>query len=104
MNEKRKERESPAGHRLALDPLAESGSQTVPAFIARPAAAPIYHGSEVLSDVVVADFEIETCGEGDAFVVAPDHRMRALTWLNTIWAANTGLENWCSKITRKQAA
>ena len=37
-------------------PLAEGGSQTVPAFIARPAAAPIYHGFEVLRDVVVGGF------------------------------------------------
>ena len=56
MTEKGKEPESPAGHPLALDPLAESGSRTEPAFIARPAGAPVYHGFEVLSDVVVGEF------------------------------------------------
>jgi hypothetical protein len=34
----RKERKPPTGRPLALDPFAESGSQTEPAFIARPAA------------------------------------------------------------------
>jgi len=88
MTEKHKEPESPTGHPLALDPLAESGSQTEPAFIARPAGAPVYHGFEVLSGVVVGsftfgkitDFEIETCNEGDAFVVAPDNSRAGLVW------------------------
>jgi hypothetical protein len=88
MTEKGKEPESPAGHPLALDPLAESGSRTEPAFIARPAGAPVYHGFEVLSDFVVAgftfgkitDFEIEICDEGDAFVVAPDNSRAGLVW------------------------
>jgi hypothetical protein len=60
MTEKRKEPEPPIGRPLALDPLAASGWQTEPAFIARPAGAPVYHGT---------DFEIETCDEGDAFMV-----------------------------------
>ncbi len=82
------EPEPPTGHPLALDPLAESSSQTEPAFIARPAGAPVYHGFEVLADVVVGgftygkitDFEIETCDEGDAFVVAPDNSRAGLVW------------------------
>jgi hypothetical protein len=53
MTEKRKEPKPPTGRPLALDPFAESGSQTVPAFIARPAGAPVYHGFEVLNDVVL---------------------------------------------------
>ena len=44
------------GRPLALDPLAERGSQTESAFITRPAGAPVYHGFEALSDVVVGDF------------------------------------------------
>jgi hypothetical protein len=88
MAEKRKEPESPKGRPLALDPLAESGSRTEPAFIARPAGAPVYHGFDVLSDVVVGgftfgkitDFEIEQCDEGDAFVVAPDNSRAGLVW------------------------
>jgi hypothetical protein len=88
MAEKRKEPEPPTGRPLALDSLAERGSQTEPAFIGRPAGAPVYHGFEVLTDVVVGgftfgkitDFEIETCGEGDAFVVAPDNSRAGLVW------------------------
>ncbi len=88
MTEKRKEPEPPTGPPLSLDPLAEGDSQTEPAFIARPAGVPVYHGFEVLSDVVVlgftfgkiTDFEIETCHEGDAFVVAPDNSRAGLAW------------------------
>ena len=71
-----------------LDPFAQSGSQTEPAFIARPAGAPVYHGFGVLNDVVVGgftfgkitDFEIKPCNEGDAFVVAPDNSRAGLVW------------------------
>jgi hypothetical protein len=28
----------------------------------------------------ITDFEIETCGEGDAFVVAPDNSRAGLVW------------------------
>ncbi len=88
MAEKRKEPEPPIGRPLALDPFAKSGSQTEPAFVARPAGAPVYHGFEVLSDVVVggftfgeiSDFEIQTCNEGDAFVIAPDNSRAGLVW------------------------
>jgi hypothetical protein len=88
MTEKRKEPEPPTGHPLALDPLAKSSSQTEPAFIARPAGAPVYHGFKVLSDVVVGgftfgkitDFDIEACTQGDAFVVAPDNSRAGLVW------------------------
>jgi hypothetical protein len=88
MSEKRKEPEPPTGRPLELDSLAKSGSQTEPAFIARPVGAPVYHGFEVLSDVVVGgftfgkitDFDTETCDEGDAFVVAPDNSRAGLVW------------------------
>ncbi len=88
MTEKRKEPEPRTGHPLALDPLAQSGSQTEPAFIARSAGTPLCHGFEVLGDVVVGgftfgkitDFEIETCNEGDAFVVASDNSRAGLVW------------------------
>jgi hypothetical protein len=88
MAEKRKEPKPPKGRPLALDPLAESSSRTEPAFIARPAAAPVYHGFEILNDVVVGgftfgkitDFEIKPCDQGDAFVVAPDNSRAGLVW------------------------
>jgi hypothetical protein len=88
MAEERKEPELPKGRPLAFDPLAESGSQTEPAFIAKPAGAPVYYGFEVLNDAVVGgftfgkitDFEIEPCNQGDAFIVAPDNSRAGLVW------------------------
>jgi len=76
------------GHPIALDPLAKSASQTEPAFVARPEGAPVYHGFQVLSDVVVegftfgkiSDFDAEPCTEGDAFVIAPDNSRAGLVW------------------------
>lgn len=76
------------GRPLAVDPKAVSGSSTEPAFIARPAGVPVYHGFEVLEDVVVdgfifgkiTDFEAEPCQEGDAFLIAPDNSRAGLVW------------------------
>jgi len=76
------------GRPLAVDPNATSSSSTEPAFIAKPAGAPVYHGFQVLEDVVVGgftfgkitDFEAEPCREGDAFVVAPDNSRAGLVW------------------------
>jgi len=73
---------------MALDPLAKSASRTEPAFVAKPESAPIYHGFQILSDVVVerftfgkiSDFDAEPCTEGDAFVVAPDNSSAGLVW------------------------
>lgn len=70
----------PKGRPLSLDPNAESASSELPAFLARPANKPVYHGFSVLADVVVdgftfgkiTDFEEEVADDGDAFVVAPD--------------------------------
>ena len=88
MSDERKKPELPVGRPLAIDPLAGSGSQTEPAFIARPAGAPVYHGFEVLADVSVkgftfgkiTDFEAEPCDAGDAFVIAPDNSRAGLVW------------------------
>jgi hypothetical protein len=76
------------GHPLADDPAAESASRDLPAFLARPANAPAYHGLQVLSDVCVdgftfgkiSDFEAELANEGDAFVIAPDNSRAGLVW------------------------
>jgi hypothetical protein len=85
MSDKNKE---PTGRPLALDPLAQSASRNAPAFIAKPSGAPVYHGFEILHDVVVdgftfgkiTDFETEPYDEGDAFVVAPDNSRAGLVW------------------------
>jgi hypothetical protein len=78
----------PKGRPLAIDPDAVSASRVEPAFIARPTGAPVYHGFQMLEDVVVegftfgkiTDFEAELCEEGDAFVVAPDNSRAGLVW------------------------
>ena len=82
------EKKPETGRLLAVDPLAESGSATEPAFIARPAGTPVYHGFEVLNDIVVegftlgkiTDFEKEPSDVGDAFVIAPDNSRAGLVW------------------------
>jgi hypothetical protein len=87
-NEKTKEPPASQGHPLALGPNARSASPTEPAFIARPEGAPVYHGFQVLPDVVVegftfgtiTDFEAGPCDAGDAFVIAPDGSRAGLVW------------------------
>jgi hypothetical protein len=78
----------PRGRPIAVDPKATSASASEPAFIARPAGAPVYHGFQVLEDIIVegfafgkiTDFEAEPSQEGDAFVVAPDNSRAGLVW------------------------
>jgi hypothetical protein len=80
--------EQSRGRPLALDPDVASASLTEPAFVAKPEEAPVYHGFQVLSDVVVngftlgkiTDFEAEGALTGDAFVVAPDNSRAGLVW------------------------
>jgi hypothetical protein len=76
------------GRPLALDPDARSARADLPAFLARPDDAPVYHGFPVLADVTVdgfsfgmiTDFEGQPDTEGDAFVVAPDGSRAGLVW------------------------
>lgn len=76
------------GRPIAADPKAARASASEPAFIARPTAAPVYHGFQVLEDLVVegftfgkiTDFEVEPSHEGDAFLVAPDNSRAGLVW------------------------
>jgi len=76
------------GRSVAVDDTAKSGSEDLPGFLARPAGAPVYHGFQILSDVVVdgftlgliTDFGAEGSSAGDAFVVAPDNSRAGLVW------------------------
>jgi hypothetical protein len=76
------------GRPLATDATAESTSESLPGFLAKPPQAPVYHGFRVLQDVVVdgftlgaiTDFEAEPTAEGDAFVIAPDNSRAGLVW------------------------
>ena len=82
------EETNPTGRPLAVDRTAESTSEDLPGFLAKPKGAPVYHGFPILSDVavdgftlgVITDFEAERCSEGDAFVVAPDNSRAGLVW------------------------
>jgi hypothetical protein len=84
----RKNPQTSKGRPLAVDPSARSTSKTDPAFVARPQGAPVYHGFQILSDVVVdgftfgkiTDFEAQASDEGDAFIVAPDDSRAGLVW------------------------
>jgi hypothetical protein len=88
MSDEGKKSATPTGRPLAVDHSAASTSQHEPGFIARPSSAPIYHGFQILSDVVVdgftfgkiTDFDAEPCEYGDAFVVAPDDSRAGLVW------------------------
>lgn len=76
------------GRPLATDPSAASASPSEPAFISPHPGAPAYYGFPILNDVAVdgfafgkiTDFELESCNEGDAFVVAPDNSRGGLVW------------------------
>ena len=65
----------PAGKRLAIDEQAESADPGLPAFLARPAGAPVYHGFPVIGGVeadgfrlgMITDFLSEPALEGDTY-------------------------------------
>jgi hypothetical protein len=88
MSEEKKKSATPIGRPLAVDHTAASASQSKPGFIARPANSPVYHGFQVLSDIVIdgftlgkiTDFDAEACEYGDAFVIAPDNSRAGLVW------------------------
>jgi hypothetical protein len=88
MSDTQKNPNRPIGHQMALDPLAKNASRTEPASVARPEGSPVYHGFQILHDVVVdgftfgkiSDFAAEPCTAGDAFVVAPDNSRAGFVW------------------------
>jgi hypothetical protein len=73
---------------MALDPIAESASPELPAFLARPAGAPVYHGFPILEGVEVDGWRLGLVTDsidtddswGDAYVVAPDGRRAGVVW------------------------
>ncbi|MBN1342868.1 MAG: hypothetical protein JXQ73_09330 [Phycisphaerae bacterium] len=77
------------GRRILTDPEARSASERLPAFLASPRGAPVYHGFPILEDSqtdgwylgVITEFEDAAgCEDGDAFVVAPDGSRAGLVW------------------------
>jgi len=77
------------GKPLKLDPTAASASADLPAFLARPANAPVYHGFVVIEETrkdgwvfgTISDYEDPNgCEWGDAFVIAPDGTRAGIVW------------------------
>jgi len=82
-------RNEPEGKPLRLDAQAQSSSHELPAFLARPAGAPVYHGFPLVEETLtegwcygaITEFqEPDGCTEGDGFVVAPDGSRAGLVW------------------------
>jgi hypothetical protein len=83
------ERGAPDGKPLLTDPDAESARPDLPAFLARPAGAPVYHGFSLVEETrtdgwcygAITEFiEPGGCECGDGFVVAPDGSRAGLIW------------------------
>jgi hypothetical protein len=80
----------PEGVPLRLDPEAQSVDSSLPAFLARPEDAPVYHGFPLLEISRTDDgwcfgtISEPDCSEGsdwgDAFVVAPDGSRAGIIW------------------------
>jgi hypothetical protein len=77
------------GQSVRIDPLAKSADSSLPAFIAIPKGAPVYHGFPLLAHSEKEGFSFgvitEPNGEtpaswGDAFVVAPDGSRAGIVW------------------------
>jgi len=80
---------NPDGKAIRTDPGAPSADPALPAFLARPAGAPVYHGFPVVEETrtdgwcygAITDFEDPNgCETGDGFVVAPDGSRAGLVW------------------------
>jgi hypothetical protein len=81
--------DEPKSKPLVLDPGAKSASDKLPAFLARPADAPVYHGFPVIAESATDGWYLGTitdfadpngCDYGDAYVVAPDGSRAGLVW------------------------
>ena len=82
--------EDARGKRVLTDPTAVSGDPALPAFLARPAGAPVYHGFPILEEsltegwrygmISALDDEPEGSTWGDGFVVAPDGTRAGIVW------------------------
>lgn len=80
----------PQGNPIRLDADAASADPALPAFLARPADAPVYHGFPLIEWSRTADgwcfgmISDPECAAGrdwgDAFVVAPDNSRAGLIW------------------------
>ncbi|MBI5801660.1 MAG: 3-deoxy-8-phosphooctulonate synthase [Verrucomicrobia bacterium] len=74
---------------LKLDENAKSADESLPAFLARPDDAPVYHGFPLVPETTTDGWclgaiteyaDPSGCESGDAFVVAPDGSRAGLVW------------------------
>jgi len=81
--------ERPKSRPLKLDDTAVSASAELPAFLARPEGAPVYHGFPIVTETMTDGWYFgaiteyahpDGCDSGDAFVVAPDGSRAGLVW------------------------
>jgi hypothetical protein len=81
--------DSPDGKQLLADLAAESTDPALPAFLSRPADAPVYHGFPLVEETctdgwcygAITSYEDPNgCEAGDGFVVAPDGTRAGLVW------------------------
>jgi hypothetical protein len=78
----------PKGQAILTDGRAESVDPSLPAFLARPKDAPVYHGFRVLEGVELEGFKLGMISGygpddgqyGDGFVIAPDNSRCGLVW------------------------
>ena len=74
-----------SGRKLLID-AAKSSKAGEPAFLAKPAGAPVYHGFTVIEESETDGWRIGAIMEfvdqenGDAFVIAPDGSRVGLVW------------------------
>jgi hypothetical protein len=83
------DRKTPDGKPILTDPDAESADPALPALLARPKGAPLYHGFPLIEETrtdggcygAITAFEDPAgCGGGDGFVVAPDGSRAGRVW------------------------
>jgi hypothetical protein len=83
------DRKAPDGKPILTNPDAESADPALPAFLARPKGAPVYHGFPLVEETrtdgwcygaITAFQDPVGCDAGDGFVVAPDSSRAGLVW------------------------
>ena len=83
------DRKAPDGEPILTDAKAESADPKLPAFLARPAGAPVYHGFPIIEETGTEGWRYGAitsftkpggCEAGDGFVVAPDGTRAGLVW------------------------
>lgn len=81
--------ERPAAKPVLLDETAASADPALPAFLARPADAPVYYGFPLVEETetdgwrfgAITGFDDpDGCEWGDGFVVAPDGSRAGIVW------------------------